>query len=168
MNSLSPFSGLSLIIHLLIIGVAYVVKTAIKKTGLALSVPIRLLGHWDRYRSGVLRSTSIFIIIFIAFWISLSSTVALKTGIREGALESHSEYIYRNYVYLQEVRENLGERVGLGRFAQGNVPESPYTTSQVQSIYQPISTNYTPIVTAFTIPNLGTSRGTLFPTHYNR
>ena len=109
MNTLTPFSGLSLIIHLLIIGIALIVKTFIKKGNLVFHVPTRIANLWARYRVIVLPSISIFIIITVAFGISASTIIAVRTGLREGALESHSEFLHKRYVYLQETRKSLEE-----------------------------------------------------------
>ena len=109
MNALTPFSGLSLIVHLLIIGMAAVIKKVGKKGLKIFHTPTRVPTLWIRYRLVVLQSISICVIIIIGFGISASTAVAVRTGLREGALESHSEYILKRYVYLQEVGKNLGE-----------------------------------------------------------
>ncbi len=155
MNSITPFSGLSVIIHLLILGTAVVVKAVIKKSGMVFRTPINS-PFWNRHHPIALSILSISIILTVALWVSVSTTVALKTALREGALESHSEYVYRNYVYLQRARSGLEDRVGFSHFTQADTLKNAYSTDQVQTIYQPISTNYTydSVVPAFSLPDL--------------
>ncbi len=83
----SPFSGLSLLIHLLIIGVATAVSA------LAGSRNRRL---WARHlslnsSSQVIYSSALAhaIVLAIGILVLLSTIIAIQTGAREGARESH-------------------------------------------------------------------------------
>lgn len=154
MNTLTPFSGLSLIIHLLIIGIAIIIKTVIKKSGMVFRIPTRVASLWARYRIIVLPSVSISIIIIIGFGISASTIIALKTGLREGALESHSEFIHKRYVYLQEAREN---------FAGWN--KSLSVVQKEERVFEPIETtsSYTPMLAQFSFTHLMASEEGFYP-----
>lgn len=89
-SMLTPFSGLSLITHLLVIGFASVFGLLFKKKS-------------DTEVKGVLEETqtrmvlkyilSIFILVAVSSLMLLSFVIAVKTGLREGVNEPHMIYV---------------------------------------------------------------------------
>lgn len=106
---LTPFSGLSLIIHLLIIGVAKVIKTIIIKSGIILRAPVRVVTLWDKHSRVISPSLSILIVVLVALGVSTGTTIAVKTGLREGAQESHSEFIQKRFADVQIAGRGFAE-----------------------------------------------------------
>ncbi len=107
MNAPTPFSGLSVVIHLLIIGIATLAQSIIKKTGLAFATPVRVAKFWKSKSSMILPVISIFIILLIALWVVFTTTVALKTSIHESNQESNAEFIQNRYTNLKELSANI-------------------------------------------------------------
>lgn len=131
-----PSSGLSLIIHFTIIGVATVMH------GIVTYVPMpRVLApYWERVALSARvvkwakRTLSLAIIMTLTSLTFFFTIVAIQTGIREGARESHMQYIGAvMYTVLQVVNpqfipmtENLTRTITYDRFA-ADFLKTPYT-----------------------------------------
>ncbi len=87
---LTPFSGLSLVIHLIIIGVATLFSPLLKKKE---HVPKIYQMEESRTRRIFKLSSSILILIIISTLMIVSFALALRTSIREGEKERHMQYI---------------------------------------------------------------------------
>lgn len=89
----SPISGLSLFVHLFIILVA-VALSAILGEKRWLEVRGRLSGQsHSTSETFALRTISVLIILILASFMTLFMGIAIKTGIREGARESHIQFV---------------------------------------------------------------------------
>lgn len=100
MNIITPFSGLSLIVHIFVIGFANLHKFVIKKTNFRVEPTFRKAIRFPRFVNSLERLMSILIIITITGAISFSTVLALQTGIREGADEIHRIYVVKNVAKL--------------------------------------------------------------------
>ena len=90
MNLTTPFSGLSLIVHLVIIGFAKLMSLFPRKTAVTAAATRKAQGSWIKgmkIAGSHLIVVSIFAIMFASFG------VAVKTGAREGAKEPHIKFI---------------------------------------------------------------------------
>ena len=91
---LTPFSGLSLVIHLVVIAVASVFK---KGGGATQRVTTQQILKHKTFKHVL----SICILIVVSSFMLLSFAIAVKTGIREGANEPHM-------IYVRQGLENVG------------------------------------------------------------
>ena len=152
MNIITPFSGLSLVVHLLIIGVAKLAKLILKNNSKVFHMPIKVTNVWARYRGAVLPVLSIFVISIVTFAVSVSTTVAVRTGIREGARETHVEFISKRYASLERLQKNFASKkehpVSVRKYQTENYSKVNYESD----IFRPVVKN---------VPN--TSNTTLQP-----
>lgn len=168
---ITPFSGLSLIIHLLIIGVAKVVKTIVRKTGIILRAPVRVVSMWDKHRAVLSPSISIFILVFVAFGVSASTMVAVKTGLREGAIESHREFIYNRYAFLQGAQRNFSEWSKTASVAKRDETKVYAAIASENNVLETIETSdsfYPPMLKEFSINHLVVPKESLVLTSYQK
>jgi len=109
MNMITPFSGLSLIIHVLIIGIAKIAKVISKKSGKTFNMPRKFSNTWLQYRGIILPTFSIFIIFFVISIVSVSTTIAMRTGIREGRRDLQLQFISNKYALLANMYKNFSK-----------------------------------------------------------
>lgn len=94
----TPFSGISLIVHLAIIGVAYLLSLFSIRTGFA-------GGGTGSYSPSSRIINSIFAaLIFLAITLLMLTAfiVALSTSVREGANEWQNVYLNQQFEYVRE------------------------------------------------------------------
>src|SRR3989344_6677220 len=97
MAPLTPISGLSLIIHLLVIAVSSLLSLFVWKKEKKLIESFVVLDTVSRrvFKYGV----SILVVISISLVMLTSFMIALTTGIREGSREWHIQRIKHEYAY---------------------------------------------------------------------
>ena len=102
MAPLTPISGLSLIIHLLVIAVSSLLSLFVWKKEKKLIESFVVLDTVSRrvFKYGV----SILVVISISLVMLTSFMIALTTGIREGSREWHIQRIKHEYAYVREMR----------------------------------------------------------------
>jgi hypothetical protein len=100
MNSMTPFSGLSLIVHLLVIGVANTIKLIFGWNDISLMKEGKKNYRFPRFVHIFERIASVIIIITVIGAVSFSTQVAIKTGIREGKDELHRMYASKKVAQL--------------------------------------------------------------------
>ena len=106
-SGLTPFSGLSLIIHLTIIGVSSAINFLFVKKKLGDQKPSVAETPLRRYINCVI---SVLIILVITVLMSASFLIAIKTGIREGSREPQIRYLQRGFEHAKQyVRLNTVE-----------------------------------------------------------
>lgn len=102
---ITPFSGLSLIVHLTIIGISKIInlfrradKDSMKFKEARTQTSARRIAN---------NALSVLVITVIATLMMFSFGVALETGIREGSNEPHIEYLWQEYEYLRDSRQHM-------------------------------------------------------------
>ncbi len=96
----SPFSGLSLVIHLIIIALATLLGVLLRNRQ-----PIAVAHGSSQMQTTtinrvLLRSASTAIVVLLGMFVIITSTLAVKTGVREGAREAHVIYVKREFKEL--------------------------------------------------------------------
>lgn len=89
---MTPFSGLSLIVHLLIIGVANILKLIFGWDDISLMKEGEKNYRFPRFVHAFERIASVIIVVTVIGAVGFSTQVAIKTGIREGRDEMHRMY----------------------------------------------------------------------------
>ena len=93
---LTPFSGLSLIVHLVVIGVAKLANIGKKKATDTYREP------FSTSRQGFKSALSIILLVTITSLMLSSFVIALMTSIREAQNEWHVEFIKNEWVNVRD------------------------------------------------------------------
>ena len=97
----SPFSGLSLVIHLVIIATATLVALLIGQRRVEVfKRSVWTAGAVARYPI-LMRTMSIMIIVALGLVMFIATTVAVQTGYREGSREPHMIFIKKEFAALE-------------------------------------------------------------------
>lgn len=89
----TPTSGLSLFIHLIIIAVATLFGMLLGERGRRSLAQAFRVGSTPAQRRALLHIASLAIIVFFAVFMVIATGVAIQTGVREGARESHVIFV---------------------------------------------------------------------------
>ena len=99
-SGLSPFSGLSLLIHLLVIAIFTLLSFVLWKEKAVLQ-PVSVVE--DTFLRRALKSgLSVVIVLVLSAIMIVSFAIAVRTGFREGASEPHMIFIRREITQLHE------------------------------------------------------------------
>lgn len=98
---MTPFSGLSLIVHLLVIGIGKLIDL-LKKKGKFYNFSFFKKINFDYLKMdfNMTRIAAIAIVVVFSSAMIFSFSVAVRTSIREGAKEPHIRYIRSGISYL--------------------------------------------------------------------
>lgn len=96
---MTPFSGLSLIVHLVVIGVGKLVilYKRFPKTNIYAKPRLKFQGSKLALFLGFKSVVSIIIVVSLTTLMLTSFGVAIQTGVREGSRESQRQYIQEVY-----------------------------------------------------------------------
>lgn len=100
---MTPFSGISLIAHLLVIAIAKLVHAFSYSTPAPVRRPARPLSVFQRL-AGVVASVAVIAVIFSIM--SSAFVVALKTGVKEGSREPQVIFVKKQLVELKNWLQN--------------------------------------------------------------